>query len=49
MRELTVSKNLRSLAIGGAVLALLLSGGLARAEPAEADADANDEKQETTL
>jgi iron complex outermembrane receptor protein len=49
MRELTVAKNLRSLAIGAAVLALLLSGGLARAEPAAADADSKDEKQETTL
>jgi iron complex outermembrane receptor protein len=44
-----VSENLKRFAIGGAVLALLSSSGIAWAEPAEADADANDKEQGATL
>ncbi len=44
-----MSENVRRVSIWGTVLALLLFGGIAWAEPAEASADATDEEQESTL
>ena len=44
-----MSENAKRFSMVGAVLALLLSGGIAWAEPVEADAEANDEEQESTL